>query len=316
MLSYDNAKKLIDFCNEAKVQYVVLTGGEPAMYPNILELVQYIKSRPHTMKAALATNGILLANFDFCKQMTDSGLNYVDLSLKGNDEWECVEITGQNCFSQQLKAIHNLSLLPVDFTCSMVLTHENIHTFCEGIQSAYHNGARQFSFTFALDNEKSAVKDVEYLKGHNPYTLIDVFVAQIDRLNAVTKGEWWVEYTFPLCIYMEKQLAALKGKLAAPCQIHKGNSITFDTQMNLLPCNMYFENKLGQFGTDFSSYAEFKQSAERDLYRNTIDFLRQLPSDKCHDCSCFESCYGGCPVFWKNCSFEALEAFKELYCIP
>lgn len=51
--------------------------------------------------------------------------------------------------------------------------------------------------------------------------------------------------------------------------------------MNLLPCNMHIDRKMGQFGVDFSS------------------------------CEDFQSCYGGCSIFWKNCSFEALKELKE-----
>lgn len=312
-IEFDNAKKIVDFCSEAKVKYVVLTGGEPALYPNVLELIKYIKSRNHKMMATITTNGVLLENFDFCKIMIDSGLDYVDVSLKGKDEQECFEIVGHDCFSQQLKAIHNLSMLPVDFTCSMVLTYDNINTFCEAIQSAYNSGARQFSFTFGLDNEKSEARNLKYLEEHNPYVLIESFISQINRLNYITKGEWWVEYTFPLCVYTEKQLSLLEGKLAAPCQIYKGNGITFDTQMNLLPCSMYIENKIGQFESDFSSYVEFEKMVECDPYKSTMDSLSQIPSNNCSECKYFESCYGGCPVFWKNCTFEALKEFKEKY---
>lgn len=44
---------------------------------------------------------------------------------------------------------------------------------------------------------------------------------------------------------------------------------------------MHIDRKMGQFGVDFSS------------------------------CEDFQSCYGGCSIFWKNCSFEALKELKE-----
>lgn len=311
LIEYDDIRKIIDFCNDAKVNFIVLTGGEPTLYPEIMNVIKYIKSRPHKIMATIATNGIKLEDFSYCKELIDNGVGYIDISLKGGNGKECSETVGRDCFSQQLKAIHNLSILPVEFTCSMVLTHNNINTFCEGIKNAYDNGARQFSFTFALDNEKANVRDFKYLEKNNPFTLIEAFISQIDKLNAITKGEWWVEYSFPMCVYTEEQLSILKGRMAEPCHIFKRNSITFDAKMNLLPCSMHIDSKMGQFGVDFSSYKEYEEVTERDPYKCTMDSLSELPSSYCSTCKHFESCYGGCSVFWKNCSFEALKEFKE-----
>lgn len=52
--------------------------------------------------------------------------------------------------------------------------------------------------------------------------------------------------------------------MAFPCQIHNENGITFDTELNLIPCNMYFENKIGRLGSDFLSYEDFKNWMKND----------------------------------------------------
>ncbi|MBQ9014288.1 MAG: SPASM domain-containing protein [Bacilli bacterium] len=105
----------------------------------------------------------------------------------------------------------------------------------------------------------------------------------------------------------------LEGKLAAPCQIYYRNAITFDTKMNVLPCNMFIEKKLGQFGKEFSSFEEFQNHIESDPYKCTMDSLSNMPSEECSSCKYFESCYGGCPVLWKNYSYSALQSFKIHY---
>ena len=72
----------------------------------------------------------------------------------------------------------------------------------------------------------------------------------------VSNTNWWVEYSFPMCVYTVEQLKLLKGRLATPCQIHLKNAVTFNTKMELLPCDMYIYRQLGKFGVDFSSYKE------------------------------------------------------------
>ena len=315
-LKYENLKNIIDFCNDAKVKFIVFTGGEPTLYPYLLEALQYIKNKENKMLPTIATNGIKLEDLQFCRLLADGGIGYIDISLKGKDSKECCKIVGRDCYKQQLIAIRNLSSLPIEFTCSIVITEDNVHSLCETIRNACNNGAKQFSFTFIIDNEKSNYSAESYAESylleHSPFALIEAFLSHMDELNTITK-EWWIEYSFPLCVYTEEQLSLLEKKLAAPCQIHTENGITFDTDMNLIPCNMHFENRIGKLGVDFSSYEEFKRITQKFIYRSTIDILKQYPSDNCKSCKYLDFCYGGCPIMWKNYSYDAMIKYKNKY---
>lgn len=311
-LGYENLLKIVDFCNDAKVKYIVFTGGEPTLYPQLIDILQYIKSKGNKMLPAIATNGIKLADLEYCKSLIDNGIGYIDISLKGTNSQECNDIVGRDCYLQQLTAIRNLSSLPIEFTCSIVLTEFSINSLCNTVSNAYDNGAKQFSFTFVIDNEKSFYKDEAYLAKHNPFALVKDFISKIDELNSITE-EWWVEYSFPFCVYTEEQLRVLSGKLASPCQIYFENGVTFDTDMNLIPCNMHFESRIGQLGVDFTSYREFEDFTQNGIYRSTINRLQHSPSEHCKKCKYWHSCYGGCSVTWKNYSFDALMKCKNEY---
>ncbi len=312
LMEYPSLKRVVDFCCEAQVKYIFLTGGEPLLYPHLTDILLYIKTRKPSISTAVATNGTLLSDFIFCKNLIESGLEYIDISLKGKDSEEWYAVTGCDGLAKQLQAIRNLSTLPVEFTCSMVITPDNVQTFCETIEKAHNMGAKQFSFTFVIDNNNASEKDLKYLEKHNPFALIESFFSQINKLNNITT-EWWIEYSFPLCVYTEEQLSQLKGKLATPCQIHMNNAVTFDTTMELLPCDMYLNQSLGRFGTDFSTFEEFKSMSKNAYYKHFLEAIQKLPSDKCVSCQHLMSCYGGCPVLWKNYSFETLQWFKEKY---
>ncbi len=308
-IEYDDLKKIVDFCCEAKVKYIFFTGGEPLTYLLLPEILQYIKTRHYPMITAIATNGVLLKNLELCRTLVDSGVGYIDVSIKGKNRQEWCEMTGYDGSEAQWQAIRNLASSPIDFTCSMVITPENVQSFCESVQIAHDNGAKQFSFTFIIDNNDSEEKDLAYLQKHNPIKLINDFISQIDKLSTIT-DDWWVEYSFPMCVYTEEQLTLLKGRLATPCQIHLKNAITFNTKMELLPCDMYIYQKLGKFGKDFSSYQDFLSLTKSANYSKTMGEIRKLPSDECAICKHFDICYGGCPVLWRNYSFAALKDFK------
>lgn len=310
-IEYDDLKHIVDFCCEAKVKYIFFTGGEPLTYLRLPEILRYIKGRHHPITTAIATNGVLLKDLELCKTLIDSGVGYIDVSMKGKNQWEWCEMTGYDGFEAQQQAIRNLASLPIDFTCSMVITPENVQSFCESAQIAHDNGAKQFSFTFVIDNADADEKDLAYLQKHDPIQLVSDFVSQIGRLNAIT-DEWWIEYSFPMCIYTEEQLKLLKGRLATPCQIHLRNAVTFNTKMELLPCDMYIYQPLGKFGGDFSSYKEFQSLTESANYSKTMGEIRKLPSDECAACEFLGVCYGGCPVLWKNYSFAELKKFMAM----
>jgi len=312
MLSYGDLIKIVDFCGEAGMKYIFFSGGEPLTYPHILDVLQYIKNTKPTIVTAIATNGVLLENSDFCKKLVDSGVGYVDISMKGTDPIGWKNTTGYDGYSKQLSGIRNLAATSLEFTCSMVVTRDSVSTFCDAVQAAIDNGAKQFSFTFIIDNNDSIAKDEKYLEKNDPIALIDCFLLQTDRLNSLT-DDWWIEYSFPLCMYTKKQLEALTGRLASPCQIHKKNAVTFNTKMQLLPCDMYITHPLGTLGVDFTSFEEYKKLAEQPAYHETMDSIRQMPSAECGNCEHLDSCYGGCPVLWKNYSFEALTEFKKKY---
>lgn len=309
-ISYEDLKKIIDFCDESMVKYVFFVGGEPLLYPKLIDILTYIRNKRHKMVPTIATNGIMLDNMEFCKKLITNGISYIDISLKGKDEDEFQNVTGQRCLSRQLAAIKNLSKLTIEFTCSMVLTNDNVTGFCDAIKKAYENGARQFSFTFVIDNQNSLDKDLTYLEKTRPLNLIESFINQVDSLNKICK-DWWIEYSFPLCMYTKKQLDILNGKLAAPCQIFYRDSVFFDTKMNVIPCDMYTNIKMCKLGNDFNSHESFIDTRKIFLYKNTMDSLSKLPKDDCKTCNYLKSCYGGCPVLWKNYSITALEEYKK-----
>ena len=76
----------------------------------------------------------LLSNMELCRMLIDSGLGYVDVSMKGRNRKEWCEMTGYDGTEKQHQAIRNLASLPIEFTCSMVITPENVHSFCEAVQ--------------------------------------------------------------------------------------------------------------------------------------------------------------------------------------
>lgn len=312
MITLDELKKIVDFCCETKIKYLVFTGGEPTLYSELAEVLYYIKKVNMNIVPTIASNGLMFSDLDYCNKLVGNGLAYIDVSLKGKNNNECFKTVGIECFDLQMQAIRNLATLNVDFTCSMVLNHSNVDSFCELVETAKNNGAKQFSFTFVIDNEKSGRCNQEYIKGNNPFKLISLFMSRIENLNEIT-SDWWIEFSYPICFFTKEQLIMLKGKLASPCHVRKENGITFDTQMNLIPCNMYIEDKMEQFGVDFCSNESFRSVLKNGKYKKKINEINHYPSTECENCEYLNICNGGCPVTWKNYDYQSMVSFRDMY---
>ena len=309
-MTLEKAKKIIDFCKEGNINHIILIGGEPTVYPDLFEVIKYAKDNGIT--SSLVTNGIKLKKLEYCKNLLDSGITRIDISVKGNDCQDFIRVTEFDKFGDVMSAIQNLNKLNAQFSCSMVITKENVKTFCQGVKNAFDNGAKYMGLSFAYDFCMDENKEKDYLLKNNPYQLITEFVSQIDTLNAITNEKWSIECGFPLCLYSEEQLNKLSSHLVTSCQLLENGGIIFDHELNIIPCNTMFPIKLGKLGKDFNSFDDFKEYSQNGQYREAIDYLISVPSEKCLDCKMLEYCGGGCVNFWTHCSFDELEKHKNL----
>jgi MoaA/NifB/PqqE/SkfB family radical SAM enzyme len=87
-------------------------GGEPTVYPRIVEAVAYAKSLGYTM-ISVCTNGTRLSNPDFCRRLVEAGLSRVTLSVHSHiAEVEDLVITRvPGNLARKIAAIRNLVAL-------------------------------------------------------------------------------------------------------------------------------------------------------------------------------------------------------------
>ena len=80
-----------------------LTGGEPLLRHNIIDLVHYISSLPENKVVGLTTNGSLLKQK--LEELIDAGLNRLNISLDSLDRDTFRKITGRDELSAVLEAV-------------------------------------------------------------------------------------------------------------------------------------------------------------------------------------------------------------------
>ena len=97
----EEISKIVETASKLGIRKVKLTGGEPLLRPDILEIVEGI--RPHVEEVSMTTNGVLLA--EAARPLKESGLDRVNVSLHSLSPQGFQRITGSNALEKVLQGI-------------------------------------------------------------------------------------------------------------------------------------------------------------------------------------------------------------------
>lgn len=104
-----------------------ISGGEPTIHPNILEIIKEIRKREIT--PFLLTNGIKITK-EFAQQIKDAGCNLVQISLEGTEETND-NIRGKGVFKKALEAINILKELDFRVVIGITVSKMNVEQLDE-----------------------------------------------------------------------------------------------------------------------------------------------------------------------------------------
>ena len=103
LLTTDELMTILEVGIDAGIDEVRLTGGEPLLRPDIVEIVARINSLPKPPKLSLTTNGIRLAAL--AQPLKDAGLERVNISLDTLSAERFKAMTFRDRFGDVLKGI-------------------------------------------------------------------------------------------------------------------------------------------------------------------------------------------------------------------
>lgn len=118
----EEMQRTVDWIIESSgpVDLVNLTGGEPTLHPELLEILR-VCNRPEIGRITMNSNGLRLAeDFDLCRQLGELGV-YVILSLNTFDSEVSRRLHGRDLTAIKRRAIDNLTQAGVRMTLLNVL---------------------------------------------------------------------------------------------------------------------------------------------------------------------------------------------------
>ncbi len=145
LMSTDEIFRLTNLFARMGVVKIRLTGGEPTVHPDIVNIVSGITAIPNIKSVSMTTNGVLLEKLAI--PLAKAGLERVNISLDTTDPTEFLQITRRDSFQKVwsgIQAAEAAGLLPIKLNAVIVRGYndENIPNLAQ--LSLQHNWQVRF----------------------------------------------------------------------------------------------------------------------------------------------------------------------------
>jgi hypothetical protein len=144
----EEMKRTVDWIIESsdRVDLINITGGEPTLHPQILDLLGLCK-RPEIGRITMNSNGLRLAeDRRLCAELAELGI-YVILSFNTFDRETSVAIHGQDVVEAKLRAIENLTRAGAKMTLLHVMLRKVNENAIAGLLDLMRTNDRILSLT-------------------------------------------------------------------------------------------------------------------------------------------------------------------------
>lgn len=118
-------EQLIQFIDQYHSQFKIinLVGGEPSLYPEIIELIQYVKEKKCWVQ--MFSNGRLFARREFANKLVKAGLDQVTITIHSHiPQIHDAMTQRKGSFFQMQEGIENLLEAGIPYLHAMIVIHK------------------------------------------------------------------------------------------------------------------------------------------------------------------------------------------------
>jgi His-Xaa-Ser system radical SAM maturase HxsC len=225
--NYENTSlnmKVISLMDK-NTEYLGLTGGEPTLLKDdLIKIIRECKHKLPKTTIALLTNGILLDDFDYIKELVS--INHPNIifqiPLYADNDTEHNNIMQSNSFYRTIKGIHNLALFNQKIEIRTVVHALNYRRLAKLSEFIYRNFPFVYHIAFmGLELEEKAKENINLL-WIDPYEYRDKLRQAIMTLHRAHLNV--SIYNHQLCIlpeelwkYSEKSISIWKNEYLNIC---------------------------------------------------------------------------------------------------
>ena len=276
---------IVDILDKAGVLRLNLFGGEPFIYPHVVELAHYAKDKGFFVSGV--SNGLALSQ-SLCEALAPY-VDVIGISVHGLEDSHNSLMRVPNSFRHAMNAIDNLRHCGIAVGINMTITALNY----KQIKPLIHYVQSEHKISFLSLNRYIPNRDLDEKTNRqmapSPEQIESTLYDLRDLSNEYKDTVFKYAIHFPFCIIKNHDLYPYIGE---GCKFGSAYCAV-DYKGNVKPCS-YTNTVLGNiFETPFKEIwnCEFYQSYRSEEW---------LP-DKCHHCEekCF--CYCGCKVSGGKC---------------
>lgn len=124
MKTVEEVKEAVDDFVRRKYRGIIFTGGEPTVYPHLIEVMQYAQKKG--IENRLISNGQMLADPKFCRKLIEAGLTSIHISLYSyQKKLHDFLTTLPGSYDKLMKALQNLKDPRVSVATNCVINKYN-----------------------------------------------------------------------------------------------------------------------------------------------------------------------------------------------
>jgi len=250
---------------EMKVFQIALGGGEPLMYPNLIDVVRGISR--YGMASTITTSGVGLTN-GLGANLKQAGLNHIQISLNGSTE--AVHSHSRDGFDIGIEALRILQKSGISYGINWVARMDNVDDFPAMVELAKLHKVGNLNI---LRYKPSPKEDYNNIALSTEKTLL------LETFIKNTKG---------IRIKLDSAFSNLRCKLSDQTSFMSGcgagrRFIALSACGSYMPCS-----HVNMKEKSSSLYDVWHNSNHLAMFRSLGDNI----STPCADCSYLRSCYG------------------------
>lgn len=287
-LSLEEWQAVIDRVWDLRIPHLVFTGGEPTLYPHLIELIAYAEQKG--LITGLNTNGRKLADKAFLNKLVEAGLDHVQITLESHDpDIHDQMVAAKGAWEETTAGIRNVVQSPLYVMTNTTLLTHNSPTIKDTLHFLGELGVPTVGVNALIYSGKGEEVGTGLHEEELPTLL--------ESARAITQaqGQRLIWYTpTQYCHFNPMQLdLGVKGCTAALY------NMCVEPNGDVIPCQSYYHSLGNLLEDDWASIWEHPLALQ---LRNRED----VP-EGCQSCDFLPECGGGCPLAREHQTIDPIQ---------
>ncbi|MFH0714726.1 MAG: radical SAM protein, partial [Candidatus Diapherotrites archaeon] len=124
VMDLEYAKDVLQEMKDCGAKHCLLIGGEPTLYPHLLEIIEFGTKIGLSMK--IVSNGTRMADKTFVEKLKNAGLVHASISIEASTQELHDQITSAKSFERMIQGIKNVQELGISNNTNLTISSLNM----------------------------------------------------------------------------------------------------------------------------------------------------------------------------------------------